>query len=276
MLIAPDISPIAIASPAFEIFGHTLQLKIHWYGLMYLVGFLGGWLLGVQRAKRPQSGWRPEEVGDLLFYVALGVIAGGRLGYVLFYKPLFYLSHPLQVFYLWEGGMSFHGGLLGVFVAVWLFARKTHRPWLGVTDFLAPLTPLGFGAGRLGNFINHELWGRTTDLPWGMVFRAPAGPFPRHPSQLYEFALEGMALFTILWLYSRRPRATGAVSGLFMICYGTFRFLVEFVREPDAHLGYLAFGWVTMGQVLSLPMVLIGIWLMARSRSLTPAAGTIK
>ena len=274
MLLAPDIDPVAISSPAIEIFGRALQLKIHWYGLMYLVGFVGGWLLGVQRAKRPQSGWRPDEVGDLLFYVALGVIAGGRLGYVLFYKPLFYLFHPVQIFFLWEGGMSFHGGLLGVFVAVWWFARKTNRPWLGVTDFLAPLTALGFGAGRIGNFINHELWGRVTDLSWGMVFRAPAGPFPRHPSQLYEFALEGIALFTILWLYSHRPRPTGAVSGLFMICYGLFRFLVEFVREPDSHLGYLAFGWVTMGQVLSLPMVLVGIWLMTRSRSSDPAIQT--
>lgn len=274
MLFAPEIDPIAFSSPAIELFGRTLQLKVHWYGLMYLVGFISGWWLGVVRAKRPRSGWRPEEIGDLLFYVALGAILGGRLGYVLFYKPLYYLYHPVEIFFLWEGGMSFHGGLLGVTVALVLYARTTQRSWLAVTDFMVPLAPIGLGAGRIGNFINHELWGRVTDVPWGMVFRGHAGPLARHPTQLYEFALEGIALFAILWLYSRRPRSTGAVSGLFMICYGLFRFVVEFVREPDLHLGYLAFDWVTMGQVLSLPMVLVGIWLITRSRSSGPAIQT--
>jgi phosphatidylglycerol:prolipoprotein diacylglycerol transferase len=232
---------------------------------MYLIGFLGAWWLGVYRAKRPGSGWRPEEIADLLFYGALGVILGGRLGYVLFYNLAYYLEHPVEMFYIWSGGMSFHGGLLGVIVAMWLYARRTQRAFFAVADFVALLTPLGLGAGRLGNFINHELWGRVTDVPWGMVFPG-AGPLPRHPSQLYEFMLEGVALFIILWLYARRPRPTASVSGLFLLCYGAFRFLVEFAREPDAHLGYLAFDWVTMGQVLSLPMVLFGAGLIWWSR----------
>ena len=252
MLRAPDIDPVAI---------HLGPLAIHWYGLMYVVGFGLGWWLGVYRARRPGSGWRPEELSDVLFYIALGVILGGRLGYVLFYNLAHYLSHPLEVFYIWTGGMSFHGGLIGVAVALLLYARKTGRAWFAVTDFLAPLAPAGLGPGRIGNFINQELWGRVTDLPWGMVFRT-SGPEPRHPTQLYEAALEGVALFVILWLYSRRPRPVGAVSAMFLIFYGLFRFAVELVREPDAQLGYLAFGWVTMGQVLSLPMILFGAGLL--------------
>jgi len=252
MLRAPDIDPVAI---------HLGPLAIHWYGLMYVVGFGLGWWLGVYRARRPGSGWRPEELSDVLFYIALGVILGGRLGYVLFYNLAHYLSHPLEVFYIWTGGMSFHGGLIGVAVALLLYARKTGRAWFAVTDFLAPLAPAGLGPGRIGNFINQELWGRVTDLPWGMVFRT-GGPEPRHPTQLYEAALEGVALFVILWLYSRRPRPVGAVSAMFLIFYGLFRFAVELVREPDAQLGYLAFGWVTMGQVLSLPMILLGGWML--------------
>ena len=252
MLHAPDIDPVAI---------HLGRIQVHWYGLMYLIGFLGAWWLGIYRAKRSGSGWRPQEIADLLFYGALGVILGGRIGYVLFYNLPYYLEHPIEVFYIWSGGMSFHGGLIGVITAMWLYGRRTQRTFFAVADFVAPLTPVGLGAGRLGNFINHELWGKVTDVPWGMVF-PNAGPLPRHPSQLYEFSLEGVALFIILRVYARKPRPTGAVSGVFLLCYGIFRFLVELVREPDVQLGYLAFGWVTMGQILSLPMIFLGAWLL--------------
>ncbi len=260
MLKAPDFDPVAIKIG---------PLGIHWYGLMYIVGFIAGWWLGTYRAGRPDSGWRKQEISDLLVYVAFGIVIGGRLGYVLFYNPGHYFAHPLEVLQIWKGGMSFHGGLIGVILAMVLYARATERPLLTVTDFIAPLVPIGLGTGRIGNFINHELWGRVTDVPWGMLFRG-AGPAPRHPSQLYEFALEGVVLFTILWVYSAKPRGTGAVSGLFLFCYGLFRFLIEFVREPDAHLGYLAFGWLTMGHVLSLPMIFLGLgflWWAYRTRS---------
>jgi len=201
---------------------------------------------------------------DLLFYGVLGVILGGRLGYVLFYKPGYYLAHPLEIVAVWQGGMSFHGGFLGVLAAVWWVARKHDLRWIEVTDFLAPLAPLALAAGRLGNFINGELWGRVTDVPWAMVFRG-AGAAPRHPSQLYQFALEGVALFVILWLYSSKPRPIGAVSAAFLIGYGVFRFAVEFFREPDDFLGLLALG-LSMGQWLSVPMIAAGIALYAWSR----------
>lgn len=252
MLTVPDIDPIAISIG---------PVAIHWYGVMYIVGFVGGWALGVYRANRPESGWTKQEVSDLLVYVAVGVILGGRLGYTLFYGAGHFLTNPLEILQIWKGGMSFHGGLLGVIVALVLYAWKTKRSWPGVTDFIAPLVTIGLGVGRIGNFINHELWGRVTDVPWGMLFRN-AGPQPRHPTQLYEFALEGVALFLILWIYSSKPRPTAAVSGLFLVSYGVFRSAIELVREPDAHLGYLAFGWVTTGHVLSFPMIVAGVFLM--------------
>lgn len=251
MLVHPQFDPIAI---------HIGPFGIHWYGLMYLIGFLTLLWLGKWRIRHnPQSGWKESEMDDILFYGALGVILGGRLGYVIFYQPAYFLSHPLEIFALWQGGMSFHGGFLGVLGAMLLFARKTGKRWLNIMDFVAPLVPLGLGAGRMGNFINGELWGRPTDLPWGMVF-PQVDALPRHASQLYEFGLEGIVLFILLWWYSSKPRPLGAVSALFLIGYGTFRFLVEFTREPDSFLGVLALG-MSMGQWLSLPMVLIGIWM---------------
>lgn len=255
MLTHPQFDPIAL---------QLGPLGIHWYGLMYLIGFLSLLWLGKWRANtQPERGWKSAEMDDILFYGALGVIIGGRLGYVIFYQPAYYLSHLLEIAYLWQGGMSFHGGFLGVLAAMVLFARKTGKRWLAVMDFVAPLVPLGLGAGRLGNFINGELWGRTTDVAWGMVF-PQVDQLARHPSQLYQFALEGIVLFVLLWWYSSKPRPVGAVSGLFLIGYGSFRFLVEFTREPDSFLGLLALG-LSMGQWLSLPMIAAGIWMMRRA-----------
>ena len=265
MIQHPGIDPVAISVGPFNLplLGEVGPLAVHWYGLMYLVGFGAGALLGIYRAKKPGSGWTRDEVMDLLFYVAVGVIVGGRLGYVLFYNLVYYLENPLSLAYVWTGGMSFHGGLIGVVVAFWLFAKYKGKTFLQVGDFLAPLCALGLGAGRIGNFINQELWGAKTDLPWGVVFET-AGTAARHPSQLYEAFLEGLVLFAVIWVYSAKERAPGRVCGLFILLYGLFRILVEFFREPDAHLGYLAFDWVTMGQVLSLPLVLLGAWLCLR------------
>ncbi|GAD61924.1 prolipoprotein diacylglyceryl transferase [Aquipseudomonas alcaligenes] len=252
MLSYPQINPVALDLGV---------IKIHWYGLMYLVGIGGAWLLASRRLKDFDPTWSKEKLSDLVFWVAMGVILGGRLGYALFYDLSAYLAEPLKILRVWEGGMSFHGGLIGVMLATWLFGRRNGKSFFQLMDFIAPLVPIGLGAGRIGNFINAELWGKVTDVPWAMVF-PNGGPDPRHPSQLYQFALEGVALFVILWLYSRKPRPTMAVSGLFAICYGIFRFIVEFVRVPDAQLGYLAWNWLTMGQVLCLPMILGGIGLM--------------
>jgi phosphatidylglycerol---prolipoprotein diacylglyceryl transferase len=250
MLVYPQIDPVAVSLG---------PLKVHWYGLMYLLAFAAGWWLGRVRAAASGGRWKVVEVDDLVFYAALGVVVGGRIGYLLFYDLSHVLSSPLVIFKVWEGGMSFHGGLLGVLVAMWFFGRRSGRSFFQVTDFLAPLVPPGLGAGRIGNFVNGELWGKASDLPWAMVFPDPrAGDMARHPSQLYQALLEGLALFIVLWVYSRKPRPTMAVSGLFLVGYGLFRFLVEFVRVPDAHIGYLAFGWVTMGQVLTLPMIVFG------------------
>ena len=253
MLIHPQFDPIAL---------QLGPLAVRWYGLMYLIAFGLVWWIGRMRiAARPDGVWSEKDLSDALFHGILGTIIGGRLGYVLFYKAGEYLVEPWRIFYVWEGGMSFHGGMVGVILAMWLFARSRKQDWLAITDFIAPLVPLGLAAGRLGNFINAELWGRPSDVPWAMVF-PNVDTLPRHPSQLYEFALEGVALFTILWWFSSKPRPRGAVSGLFLICYGVFRFAVEFTRQPDSFLGILALG-LTMGQWLSMPMIVIGAALLA-------------
>ncbi len=252
MLVHPQFDPVAIQLGPFA---------IRWYGLMYLVGFVLFIVLGKLRARQNLlTGWHPRDIDDLLFYGVIGVILGGRLGYVIFYKPAYYLANPLEIVQLWHGGMSFHGGFLGVLAVTWLFAWQRGKRWLDVTDFVAPLIPLGLAAGRLGNFINGELWGRPTTLPWGMVF-PQVDMIPRHPSQLYQFGLEGVLLFALLWIYTSRRRPTGAASGLFLIGYGIARFAAEFAREPDSFLGFLALG-LTMGQWLSLPMVVAGIAMM--------------
>lgn len=254
MLAYPAIDPVAVSLG---------PLKVHWYGLMYVVGFVGAWWLGRRRADR--LGLKPDDIGDMLFYGALGVVLGGRIGYALFYGLDQLLADPLWIFQVWDGGMSFHGGLLGVLLAALLFARKHQLAFFQLTDFIAPLVPIGLGAGRIGNFINHELPGRVTDVPWALVFPGMGGK-GRHPSSLYEFFLEGIVLFGMLWVISMTPRRRGFISGLFLVLYGAFRFLVEFVRRPDPQLGFIAFDWLTMGQLLSLPMILAGAALIAWSR----------
>jgi phosphatidylglycerol:prolipoprotein diacylglycerol transferase len=255
VLIHPNFDPIAISLG---------PLAIRWYGLMYLAAFGFLWWLGRMRIARGLAPIDREQFDDLIFLGVLGTILGGRLGYVLFYKPAYYFSHPLEIFAIWQGGMAFHGGFLGVLAAVAFFAWRRRIDGWRLMDFIAPCVPTGLAAGRLGNFINGELWGRPTDLPWGMVFRG-AGDLPRHPSQLYQFALEGVLLFALLWWYSSKPRARGAVSALFLMGYGAFRFIAEFAREPDDFLGLLALN-LSMGQWLSLPMIAAGVALYAWSR----------
>ena len=251
----PQIDPVL-----FTIGG----LSFYWYGLMYVIGFLGIFFLAAYRARLSGSPVLSASLSDLLFAGFLGVIIGGRLGYVLFYNFSSFLHDPLAIAKVWQGGMSFHGGLLGVLLAVLWFARRQRLPFLAVTDFIAPMVPIGLGAGRIGNFINAELWGRPSDLPWAMVF-PQVDALPRHPSQIYEFLLEGLLLFIVLWLFSSRPRRLGMVSGLFAVLYAVFRFSVEFVREPDRHIGYLAWDWLTMGQLLSLPLLAVGLLLIQQS-----------
>ncbi len=241
-------------------------VHIRWYGLTYLLGFAGFWLLGLRHARLPHTAIAPSQVGDLLFYGALGAIVGGRLGSALFYQWPYLMADPWMVLRLWEGGMSFHGGLLGVLAALWLWQRRAEAGWLATVDFCAPLVPVGLFFGRLGNFANGELWGHPTNLPWGVVFPA-AGAEPRHPSQLYEALLEGALLLLVLLWFARRPRPVGSITGLFALGYAVVRFAVEFVRVPDVQLGYLAFGWLTMGQLLCIPLALAGILLLRHARS---------
>lgn len=236
-------------------------VALRWYGMMYLIGFLGAMFIANKAADKSNGEWTREQVSDLLFYGFLGVILGGRAGYVFFYQFDYFLSNPVYLFQIWQGGMSFHGGLLGVILAVFLFAKKTQKSFLAVGDFVAPLVPIGLGMGRLGNFINAELWGRQTDVPWAMVFPTDSLQVPRHPSQLYEFFLEGVVLFFMLMYVTRKPRALGLASGTFLIGYGVFRSIVEFYREPDAHLG-LYFSFISKGQILSIPMILAGIFII--------------
>ena len=249
MLTFPQIDPVAVAIG---------PLKIRWYALTYIVGFAAAWWLGTRRAARPGSGWTKEQVADLITNGMLGAILGGRIGYILFYNFGAFIDNPAMIIRIWEGGMSFHGGFIGVAVAVALFARSTGKSVLDVFDFVAPLTPIGLGAGRIGNFINGELWGRATDVPWAMVFPLDEARLPRHPSQLYQFFLEGIVLFILLWWYSSRPRPRFAVAGMFLLGYGLQRFVVEFFRQPDAGLGFVMFDWMSRGQQLSLPMIVAG------------------
>lgn len=253
MIQYPEIDPVAFSAG---------PLQVHWYGLMYLVGILGGWFLLARRSSRADAPVDRKQVDDLIFYVACGVIIGGRVGYALFYGMDQLLANPLWLFYVWEGGMSFHGGFLGVMVAMWLYGRKVGCHPMDLLDFIAPVVPIGLGMGRLGNFIGQELWGRASDVPWAMVFPKDPSGLARHPSQLYQAFFEGLVLFLILYLFSMKPRPRYAVSGLFLLFYGVFRFGVEFFREPDAHLGFDLFGWMSRGQLLSLPMIVAGCMLL--------------
>jgi len=278
-----DINPIAVSIG---------PLQVHWYGIMYLVGFAAAWWLGQRRRAAGRLPVSAEQFSDLAFYLMLGVILGGRIGYMLFYDTSELIHDPLSLIRVWDGGMSFHGGLLGVLAAAPIWTRRHHIAFFDAVDFVAPLVPIGLGLGRLGNFIGGELWGRHTDVPWGMIFPRAleslgktrdelyqmyiAGQLDneaRHPSQLYEFCLEGVVLFTVLWFYSRKPRPRYAVSGMFALLYGIFRFCVEFVREPDVQLGFVAFDWLTMGQILSLPLIAVGVlllWMSRRAPTLQP------
>jgi phosphatidylglycerol:prolipoprotein diacylglycerol transferase len=263
MLVHPQFDPVAIAIG---------PLAVHWYGLMYVAAFAAFILLGRYRIhSQPQTGWNVQELDDLLFWGVLGVVLGGRLGQILFYEPGYYFSNPTEILAVWKGGMSFHGGLIGVLLALWAFGRKTDRSFLQVGDFVGPLVPLGLMFGRIGNFINGELWGRAADpsLPWAMIFPR-VDDLPRHPSQLYQAGLEGLLLFLILWWYSAKPRPTGAVSGAFMAGYGSFRFIGEFFRSPDDGIFGVSYS-TSMGQWLSLPMILIGAWLLWRAHRQPPA-----
>ena len=255
MIAYPDIDPVAFSLG---------PISVRWYGLMYLAAFAAALLLGSFRAKKSKGLWHPDQIGDLVFYGAIGAILGGRFGYVFFYNFDYFLSNPLWLFKVWEGGMAFHGGLLGVLVAMWWYGCSQGKNFFQITDFIAPMVPLGLGFGRLGNFIGGELWGRVSDVSWAIVFPNDPSQLARHPSQLYQFFLEGIVLFSLLWWFSAKPRPRMTISGMFLLIYGLARFAVEFFREPDAQLGFIAFDWLTMGQLLSTPMILLGIGMVIR------------
>lgn len=255
MIKYPDINPIL-----FQIG----PLKIHWYGVMYVIGFLLIWTAASFRAKKSNGLWTKDQLSDLIFYGIVGVLLGGRLGYVLFYNLPEYAANPIEIFKVWDGGMSFHGGVLGVIIALYLFGKKNNKNLFQVGDFILPFVPIGLAAGRIGNFINGELWGKVTNAPWAMIFPTDPSHLPRHPSQLYECFLEGILLFVILWFYSRKTKPRMAVSGMFLLLYAIFRFAVEFVRVPDPQLGYILWGWLTMGQILSIPMFIFGAFFIYR------------
>jgi phosphatidylglycerol:prolipoprotein diacylglycerol transferase len=256
-MIMPDINPVLVTIG---------PVKIHWYGVMYLLAFAMAWFLGNYRAKLSKGQWTPVNISDLIFYCMVGVVIGGRLGYMIFYSLPHFMADPLSVIEIWQGGMSFHGGLIGVLIAIGLFSYRYRKSFFEVTDFTAPLVPLGIAAGRLGNFINSELWGKTTQLPWGIVFPR-VDSLPRHPSQLYELLLEGIVLFFIVWIFSAKPRPRMAISGVFSLGYGIFRIILEFFRVPDPQHGYLAGGWLTMGQLLSIPLIILGTILVVLAYS---------
>jgi phosphatidylglycerol:prolipoprotein diacylglycerol transferase len=276
MLVHPNFDPIAFTIGPWNLGLFTLEWPVRWYGIMYLVAFAAFLVLGRRRAREAWRGFTAVQVEDLLFWGVFGVIVGGRLGYVLFYLPGYFLAHPLEVFMPWKGGMASHGGILGVACVMWWFAHSRGKSFLQVADFVVPLVPLGLAAGRLGNFINGELWGRPADpatWPWAMVFPQAPDAQPRHPSQLYQMGLEGLTLFALLWWYSRKPRPPGAVGSAFLFGYGVFRVLAEFAREPDGFLGPLALG-LSMGQWLSMPMVVLGagLWIWFTRRAASKAA----
>ena len=265
MLQYPNIDPVIVSIG---------PLSIHWYGVMYIFGFVMAWILAAVRCvRRPDSPIKLEQISDIIFYGAMGVILGGRIGYVLFYVWPDFVQDPLMIIRVWQGGMSFHGGLIGVILALWLYSYRHQCSLIDLTDFFAPMIPIGLAAGRLGNFINGELWGRITTSRIGMVF-PNGGPLPRYPSQLIEMCLEGILLFVFLWVYSRKPRPKMMMSAVFLIGYGMLRFIAEFFREPDPQLGFVAFGWMTQGQLLCIPMILLGMflfWLIQKRRDQTKA-----
>jgi len=253
MLAYPQIDPVAVALG---------PINVHWYGLSYLTGLAFAWWLAARRASQPGAVIARNQVDDLIFFSAMGVVLGGRFGYVLFYGMDRLLEDPLWGLRVWEGGMSFHGGMLGVIFANWLYARAHKLNFARLLDFVAPLAPIGLGLGRLGNFVGQELWGRPSNVAWAMIFPNDPLQLPRHPSQLYQLALEGVLLFLVLYIYSSKPRPRLAVGGLFVLGYGCLRFFAEFFRQPDTHIGFDVLGWMTRGQLLCLPMIALGLYVL--------------